>query len=341
MPSALRAPCVSAAAWRGDQIGGKSGLLRPLKARERIALDEFLSATQAVPALEIQAEDFQDAALDELGRECRHELIHGRAALILAGLDPSRYGADGYQRIYWYLGQLIGQPAPQSERGDLLGYVRQEKENPFGRGYISNMELNFHNDFHEVLSLACIQSASRGGESGLASSMIVHNVLLEERPELLEALYEGWYDGLYAFYRIFRPTAELAKSHVPYFGWSNGVLSLHGIASMFNEQAAQERGLAAPARLREAVAAVQAIAARPGLAARFTLHPGEMMFWHNWTLLHARSAFENAPDHERVLMRLWLHPFDQRDAPPMIRDRANTVDQIHNHLRAQLAAGSP
>jgi hypothetical protein len=330
-----RDPIVSPAAWRGDQIGGKSGLARPLEESELVALDEFLLATKAKPTLEIRDEDFSDSRINELARVCRHELVRGRAALILTGLDPSRYASDGYRRIYWYLGQLIGRPAPQSERGDLLGYVRQEKDNPFGRGYISNVELNFHNDFHEVLSLACIQSASQGGESGLASCLTVHNLLLEERPDLLELLYEGWYDGLHAFYRIYKPPAELAMRFVPYFGSSNGVLSLHGVASMFNDQAAAERGVASPALIKEGVAAIQEIARRPGVAARFMLKPGEMVFWHNWTLLHARTAFENAPEHERVLMRLWLHPFERRAAPRSIRERADMVDQIHNQLRAQ------
>jgi len=296
-----------------------------------------LSATADVPLLAIRREHFEDPRLSELGRECGAELVRGRGAVILTGLDPARYGPEGFPRIYWYLGRLLGRPAPQSERLDLLGYVRQEKDNPFGRGYISNMELNFHNDFHEVLSLACVEAASRGGESGLASSLAVHNLLLEERPDLLEALYEGWYDGLEAFYRIFRPKAELSTSLVPYFCSVDGLLSFHGLRSMFHDRAAEERGELFPAPLQEAIAAAQDMAGRPGVAARFTLEPGEMMFWHNWTLLHARSRFENAPGRERVLMRLWLHPHDKRPTPAVVTDRAAAVDKVHQQLVAQSA----
>jgi len=332
-----RKPVVGNNVWCGADLGGKAGLTRRLDEQELAAFDTLVEVTRDVPTIAIRRDHFISALLDNLAHACNEDLVDGRGAVILTGLDPERYGQDGFRAIYWYLGQLLGTPAPQSERGDLLGYVRQERDNPFGRGYISNMELNFHNDFHEFLSLACVEAASSGGESGLASSLAIHNIMLDECPDLLEVLYEGWFDGLEAFYKIFRPSGELATDFVPFFSEAGGTLSFHGLNAMFSDRAAAERGVVIPAPLQEALAAMAGIARRPGVAARFMLEPGDMIFWHNWTLLHARSRFENTPGHERVLMRLWLYPHAGRLSPRSVTDRARAVDRIHRQIGAELA----
>lgn len=333
-------PVISPAVWRADRIGGKDGLSCALGEREFAGFEAMLAATDGKPVLEIEAEDFSDPHLAELGRHCRQELARGRGAVILTGLDLDRFGFDGYKRLYWYLGRLIGTPVAQSERGDRLGFVRQEKDNPFGRGYIGNFEIAFHTDYHEILSLAGVQTASEGGESGLCSGLTVHNMLLEERPDLLEAMYEGWYDGLYAFYKIYPPREAWPNEHVPNIAEQDGVLSVHAIGSMYNDLAAQARGEEMPPLIAEMVQTVQAFAARPGVGARFVLQPGEMMFWQNWTVLHARTAFTNAPGHERMLLRLWLDAHEGRPTPAFIRERARLVDRIHAEIGAGIAANA-
>jgi hypothetical protein len=331
-------PVISPAVWRADEIGGKAGLSCALTEREFAAFEAMLAATAAKPVLEIGGKDFVDPYLAELGRHCRQELARGRGAVILTGLDPDRFGFEGYQRLYWYLGQLVGKPVLQSERGDLLGFVRQEKDNPFSRGYISNFEIGFHTDYHEILSLAAVQTASEGGESGLCSGLEVHNMLLEERPDLLAAMYEGWYDGLYSFYKKYPAREHWPNEHVPNFAEQDGLMSIHAIGSMYNDMAAQERGEEMPPLIAEIVQTVMSFAARPGVGARFVLQPGEMMFWQNWTILHARTAFTNAPGHERMLMRLWLDANEGRPTPAFIRERAKLVDRIHAEIGAENAA---
>jgi Taurine catabolism dioxygenase TauD, TfdA family len=337
MVQAERRPYLHPAAWRGEEIGGKAGLSRQLTEQELDALEEVVKASRGLPALSVRPKDFPAPALDALAEAVRDELMNGRGGVILTGLDPDRYGEDGFQRVYWYLGQLLGVPVAQSERGDRLGFVRQEKDNPFRRGYITNKELRFHNDYHEILSLACVAKASEGGESRFASGLTVHNILLEERPDVLELLYQGWYDGMYPYYRLPRPQSDLPPRKIPYFGMQDGVLSIHAVTSMLSEFVPDELGIELPEEMREAVRIVQEIADRPDVAAAFTLEPGEMVFWQNWTLLHARTSFENAPGQERVLMRLWMDAIEERPTPDFIRERARTVDRIHEHFRLKAA----
>jgi hypothetical protein len=62
------------------------------------------------------------------------------------------------------------------------------------------------------------------------------------------------------------------------------------------------------------------ISKRTELMLEFTLQPGEMYFLNNYTILHARTAFEDfdEEDRRRHLLRLWI------DAPWMRR--------VHPHV---------
>jgi hypothetical protein len=37
------------------------------------------------------------------------------------------------------------------------------------------------------------------------------------------------------------------------------------------------------------------------------LEAGDMLFWNNLGLLHARNGFTDSPSHRRHLLRIWLH----------------------------------
>jgi hypothetical protein len=327
---------IDPAAWRADEIGGKAGLSRQLTIEELDAFEAFLNATRDVPELEVKKASYSDPHLEALGSAMKDAVMNGRGAVILTGLDLYRFGEDGFRRIFWYLGRLVGEPAVQSERGDKLGFVRQEKDSSLQRrGYTSNMELGFHADYHEVLALASVQTAHQGGESGLAPSLTLHNMLLERRPDLLKVLYQGHRDGIYCTnYTMAFEGRPPVPDDLPYFCAQDGFVSLifgnhceHVWAEALNEPI--------PPALAEALETVKTYAQEPGVAAQFILEPGEMVFWHNWTLLHARTAFENAAGHQRVLMRLWLHAEPSRPVHPRIFARPYELDQLHARIKAE------
>ena len=64
------------------------------------------------------------------------------------------------------------------------------------------------------------------------------------------------------------------------------------------------------------------ISKRPELMLEFTLQPGEMYFINNYTILHARTAFDDGDadeDRRRHLLRLWLEVPEMRPVHPHIR----------------------
>ena len=91
-----------------------------------------------------------------------------------------------------------------------------------------------------------------------------------------------------------------------------------------------------PERLREALALYDEIALRPQVRADFLLEPGEMMFWHNFTQLHSRTAFDDTPETKRLLLRLWINVENGRPMPAVFNERAHWMDKAHSSGKAAI-----
>ena len=54
---------------------------------------------------------------------------------------------------------------------------------------MSTAGLRFHTDRCDVVALLCVNQASQGGHSRIASVPAIHNTLLQRRPDLLDELF--------------------------------------------------------------------------------------------------------------------------------------------------------
>ena len=315
------------AVWTSVSLGGKAGLVHRLREEHLEALRALTDRTRDRPIEAIGRESFAHPALDALMSEVRGELMSGRGAAILCGLDLARFTQDDFKRICWGLGTHLGVAAPQSYRRDRLGFVQKEESNPTGRGYLMDVELRSHTDFHEILCLACVRRSASGGESGLASSLAVHNAILEARPELLPPLYEG-------FYQEWAGAQRVSAEKIPIFARVGEQVSCyyHPLALL---NAAKELAVSLPAPLEEAMQVFRAHADGPALRLDFMLEPGEIMFWHNFLVLHSRRAFRDSATQRRLLLRLWLNVPQGRPMHPAFTGRARAMD--HEHQRGRPA----
>jgi hypothetical protein len=320
-------PANDPAAWTSADVGGKAGLVRTLDAVELAAVDRFLETVGSREPTSITRSEMTDPVLLKVAADISEAIMHGRGAIVLSGFDMGTHSLKDYERIYWALGTQLGTPVVQSYRQDLIGYVQKEAENPTGRGYLMDVELRPHTDFHEVMSLSSVRTAPEGGESGVVSSLGVHDIILKERPDLLPALYEGFYHASGA------ETVSPAK--VPIFARVDGKLSCyyHGL---FIHRAAKILKVDVPADLKEAMEFMGSVTLRPDVRAFFVLEPGEMLFWNNFTALHSRETFHDGPDQKRLLLRLWIHPDHGRPMPDVFRERALLMDEEHREGKASI-----
>jgi Taurine catabolism dioxygenase TauD, TfdA family len=318
-------PAEDPAVWTSASIGGKSGLVHRLRQEHLEALRTLTGRTRHLPLEQIGRTEFDHAAVNELMGAVRRELMSGRGAVILSGVDLAAFPEEDFKRICWGLGTHLGVAAPQSYRRDRLGFVQKEESNPTARGYLMDVELRSHTDFHEVLCLACVRRSERGGESGLASSLAVHNALLESHPELLGALYEG-------FYQEWAGEQPVSADKIPIFCRVEDKLScyFHPLALV---NAAKALGVSLPAQLEQAMQVFRAQADGPALRVDFMLEPGEILLWHNFLVLHSRRAFQDSSSQRRLLLRLWLNVPQGRPMHPAFSGRARAMDFEHANGR--------
>jgi len=319
-------------AWTSDSVGGAEGLmLRPPPGFQK-GIDALLAEVRSKPLDAIAAEDVRDEVVREVMAGVRRTVLEGRGAVVLTGLDISAYSVEDLERIYLALGTRIGRPAYQSPARDLVGHVRKAPSST-PRGYLTDLELKPHADSHEILSLMTVRKAAGGGGvSGLVSSLAIHNKIFETRPELLAPLYEGFFYGAHETRPIDQP---ITPTKVPVFCCVDDKVSCM-INGFFMMTGARRLGVELPADLKEAMACFYALSEDPELIVRFTMEPGEMMFWSNYTNLHARTAYQDTPEHSRLLLRLWLDPENGR---PVVPEFLNPINNRYDEeVRAQMAA---
>jgi len=316
------------AAWTSAETGGKEAFMHRMGPEHVQALGDLLERTRHLAPDAATRADFAHPAIDELMKGVRFELMNGKGAVILSGLDMSALSLEDYSRLYWGLGTHLGSGAPQSYRRDKIGHVQKEADNPTGRGYLMDVELRSHTDFHQIMSLASFRKSAEGGLSGVVSSLAIHNIIRQEAPEHLAALYEG-------FFHEMAGSRAVSPQKVPVFCNVDGVVSCyyHGL---FQIAAAKQMGVELPADLVAAQKVFSEIAQRPEVRLDFMLEPGEMLFWHNFTVLHSRTSFKDTPEQKRLLLRLWLNVENGRPMHPSFVERARLMDAIHESGEAAI-----
>jgi hypothetical protein len=146
----------------------------------------------------------------------------------------------------------------------------------------------------------------------------MRNIMLAECPEVLERLYRGY---------VFHRRGEEQPGDLPHTPYRVPVYSdVDGKVSVRYVRSYVEAGeTAVGRRMGEAELAVldrfEAISKRPEWMLEFTLRPGEMYFLNNYTILHARTAFEDfeEEDRRRHLLRLWLEAPWMRKVHPHVQ----------------------
>lgn len=247
------------------------------------------------------------------------EVENGRGFTLVRGIPRDRYTDEECELIYWGLGVHLGKPVSQNARGHLLGHVRDEgriQADPNARAYQTNERMDFHTDMLpvDVLGLFCLRTAKSGGASKLVSALTLHNVLRDERPDLLEALYGMFHVD----WRGEEPAGEKPWFTLPMFSERDGRVTTRINSLPYYDSAARHGEQYRPTAIqREALEEVQEIANRPELMLSMDFQAGDIQLINNQILLHAREGYEDYPEpgRERHLLRMWIAVDDDRRRP--------------------------
>ena len=182
--------------WRGEDIQQDSSWLVMMTPEMVQELDEGLAeAERRGLSIPFPASDFPFERCQQLVDRVTELLHEGPGLALIRGLPRDRYSDEQCELIYWAFAIHLGTPVSQNSRGHLIGHVRNEgltMADPNVRAYQTNAKLDFHSDQLpvDVLGLFCLRTARSGGASKIVSATAVNNVIKEERPDLLEVLYE-------------------------------------------------------------------------------------------------------------------------------------------------------
>ncbi len=315
------APVSGASVWTAEDFEGRDdwivvldrehvveleGALANVRARE-LALSEVTQDTFPLPTMR----GVIDGVLEELER--------GRGFVLLRGLPVDRYTEEDASIIYCGIGLHMGKTIPQNKAGDLLGHVRDQgydfRETNV-RGYTTRAYLPFHTDGSDVVGLLCMKTARSGGQSSLASSMTVHNLMLAEAPDLLAELYRPWH---------FDRRAEVGVGDQPtfvsaIFSEFEGKVSCRYVPGILRS-APEKLGTQLTDVERGALDLFDDITVRRPVPFSMDLEPGDIQFVSNHTVLHSRTEYEDHPEPERKrhLLRLWLALHNGRELDPSFR----------------------
>ena len=298
-------PVVGPAAWRGDALDDESWCLA-FDAAQLEEIEAGLAAAEAKgrPLSAWKRDDIPLPGLSASIDEWRRELTGGRGFLLVRGLPVERWGRERSERFFWSLGLHLGTPGAQNPAGDLLGHVEdtgEDEANPQVRLYRTSADIAYHCDAADAVGLLCLDRGLRGGASRIASSVTVWNLLQGTRPELAA--------------RLFEPVRlDLRNEERPGMrSWIEVVPCRHQagqLRTFYHSDYFRSVERHADAELseleRELFDAYDDIAQTPGVYLDMDLEPGDVQLVSNHTIVHARTAYQDAPSARRHLLRLWL-----------------------------------
>jgi hypothetical protein len=280
------------------------------------------------------------------------EVENGRGFVLLRGFPRERYSDADCELVYWGIGLHFGKPVSQNARGHLLGHVRDEGgsiSDPNTRLYQTSLRMDFHTDMLpiDVLGLFCLRTAKSGGASKLVSALTIHNILLDERPDLLDELY-----GTFSLdWRGEEPVGEQPWFALPMFSAAAGRVTTRVCSLAYYDSAARFGEQYRPtAKQREALVVVQDIANRAEIMLTMDFQEGDIQLINNHVMLHAREAFvdHDEPGRERHLLRMWIAVDDAHRRPlaPALAARYRVVETggipfNAAHVPAHAAAQKP
>jgi hypothetical protein len=152
----------------------------------------------------------------------------------------------------------------------------------------------------DAVGLLCVRPAVEGGQSRIASSSVIHNIILEERPDLLEILYRGFYCSRQGH------GETVTDWRVPVFASSPDGMESYFLPITIRQ--AENDGIRLSEAEHEAMELLQIVASREQVYLDMDFRPGDIQFLNNRLTFHARSDYTDSSDPalRRLLLRLWL-----------------------------------
>ncbi len=326
LPNAITKP----SAWLGtDMSRNPDAWLYQLTADDVRDLEAAATHFQSlgIDVGEIDKETFPLAAFGEHIADLKQTLLSGVGLEVLRGLPIKNYSQAFAATIFCGIGAHIGSARSQNADGHILGHVRDigaDANDPNSRIYQTCERQTFHTDSADVVGLLCIREAKEGGKSLLVSAETIYNRMKQERPDLLDKLF----DPIATDRRGEIPDGAKPYMEIPVLSWYEGYLTVFYQRQYIDSAQRFEGAMQLSPAHVEALDMFDALTNDTELCFGMQLQPGDMQFVYNHSQLHDRTGFLDWPDpsQRRHLMRLWLSIEGDRPLPESFKERYGTIE---------------
>ncbi|MEM7504627.1 MAG: TauD/TfdA family dioxygenase [Pseudomonadota bacterium] len=143
---------------------------------------------------QIRAENFPLESCGVLAKDIATSLREGRGFALLHNFPVAGFSREDIEKMYWGFCTHLGRGVTQNSDGSLIHYVTEGRLRPNqGTRSVGNPgKVSLHVDLADCVSLLCLRQAKGSPRSRLASSTALYNHLLEQAPESLARLSEGF-----------------------------------------------------------------------------------------------------------------------------------------------------
>ncbi len=319
-PQRIELPC----AWYRNELEADTSWIWPFEKEHIEELDAALrlSKEAGLTPFAVTKKDFPLPGFANVLDALLDELEFGRGVVLMRGFPVERYSEDDLRRLYWGIGTHMGGAESQNIDGELMqdisdrGFDYTKTEH---RGSMTSALLRPHCDITDVVGLLCIRDAKEGGKSTLCSSSTIYNEILDQHPEHIQTVHEGYRFDLDGKGPTGHP--KEVTNPLPIYSWCEGRLSCR-----YNQKAIEEGAAKIDEPLTEqqqaAVSFIGDTAIRPDIQYEMDFQPGDIQWLNNYVILHSRTAYmdHDDPAKKRLLLRLWLN---HAKARPLNDDFAN------------------
>jgi hypothetical protein len=314
-------PVVDPAGWLPEDLRDVSRWSYSFTDRDRAELAAATASVrrQRIPIVDIRKDSFPLAALADVLKDVRQELVDGRGIVMLRNFPVEAFDREQQAIAFVGIGSHLGQMKPQNKQGHVLGHVKDLGGNYADaetRGYMTRAEMRFHADACDYVGLLCLQTAKQGGASRVASSVTVYNRMLTRRPDLVKVLSEDYYRSR---------SGEINPGELPYFkqpifSFTDGYFSATGAGAVIDKAQKLPGVPKFTSAQKEALDFYRQTVDECALDIDFQV--GDIQFLNNFVMLHTRREYEDwrEPSRKRHLLRLWLSDPEARPIPKQQRE---------------------
>lgn len=303
------APVTGRAVWNRADLEDRSGWTYLFTPEMLAEIDANLARLDENPVAlpDMTADDFPVPAMTEMLSTVADDMGWGRGFAMLSGLPIEDYAREQASYIFYGLGAHLGIGVSQSHLGDYIGDVIDHRDPGDTRPYHNGGEFIMHRDPVDMVGLLSTRQAKSGGESRLISAAAVHNAILDQAPELLDHLYEG-----FPYWRIDADRGDTEKwtpYKMPIFRFAeDGNFSAHFIPNPVDRALVKEGAGPDHPAFRAVALLKELLWSRPELHIDMMIEPGDIQFVNNRLLMHGRTDYEDwdEPERQRHLLRLWM-----------------------------------